>query len=121
MNTDHTSILREALRREFTCANGKRLVSEADIDEFIATVHALRDRADGLSPDEQIRRNPALALDDAEKNFDRRAVIAELLRWMKCPEAARGKSYYVPDDHPSGLGGQTIYVPKDFPLPCATK
>jgi len=121
MTTKPEPTLRDVLLREFTCANGKRLVSDADIDEFIAEIHALRERVEGLSPEEQIRRNPEWALDDAEQNFDRRPMIAELLRWMRCPERARGKSYYVPDEHPSVLAGMTIYVPADFPLPSATK
>jgi len=61
---------------------------------------------------------PDTAIDgkDRHKLIDE-AVIALLLHWMLDPAVARGKNHFVPPGHPSGLGGRTIYVPANFPLP----
>jgi len=59
--------------------------------------------------------SPALALDDCGyevfENFDE---IVCLLHWVQDPKAACGKDFFVPDGHPSGLGGRHIRVPWDF-------
>jgi len=74
--------------------------------------------ASALTPEEQIKANPALALDGKKRDRLRGdEMIACLLRWMQDPAAARGRSHYVPRHHPSGLGGKVIYVPANFPLP----
>jgi len=65
-----------------------------------------------LSPEEQIKRNPALAFDDPEPPPSHEEGITELLRWFHRPEDAGGMTVYVPKDHPSGFGGSTVYIPK---------
>jgi len=124
MDEMNASELREALRQANTRADGKRVMSDAQIDADVEKIVQMRERMKPvcdehgapLPPEEQIKRNPALALDIGPA-LRRKEMITELLRWMHRPEMARGKRFYVPKNHPSGLGGLTIYVPEDFPLP----
>jgi len=123
MNEMTVSELCEALRQANTRADGKRMMSDAQIDADVQKIVQMRERMkpvcdEGgvpLAPEEQIRLKPTLALDTGPA-LRRKEMIAELLRWMHRPEAARGKRFCVPKYHPSGLGGLTIYVPEDFPL-----
>jgi len=110
--------LREVLRQSHTRSDGKVLISEVELDLLVEECQAHRQR-ERLSPEEQIRRNPALALDDTGPDTRRFDAMTTLLRWMQYPERARGLCHFVPHGHPCGLGGQTIYIPKDFPLPNA--
>jgi len=105
------SELREALRQLHTRSDGKVLVSKMELDVLVEECQAHRQRK-SLSPEEQIRRNPALAFDTPEPSSSRDEKVTELLRWFHRPEDAGGLSVYVPPGHPSGLGGQSIYIPK---------
>jgi len=103
--------LRELLRREHTRSDGKVLVSEVELDVLIEACQTHRQRK-SLSPEEQIRRNPALAFDTPEPSPNHDEKVTQLLRWFHRPEDAGGLSVYVQPGHPCGLGGQSIYIPK---------
>jgi len=113
--------LREALRQLHTRRNGEVLVSEMELrvstEETPAHEPQPDAHPDALSPEEQIRRNPELALDAPEQPPLHDDAVTRLLRWCHHPEAAQGKTFYVPKDHPSGLGGLSIYVPKSPSYP----
>jgi len=106
------SELRAALRQLHTRDNGKATVQQAQAPEQLP---------EDLSPEEQIRRNPSLALDTPAPPLTIDQIQAELLRWFERPERARGRWCDVPHGHPSGFGGQKVYIPRDFPLPGTTK
>jgi len=60
---------------------------------------------------------PELALDTCGREaLEGIHEITHLLRWLQHPEAARGKEFYIPRGHPSGLGGRHIKVPMNFPV-----
>jgi len=125
MNEMTVSELCEALRQANTRADGKRMMTDAEIDARAKAIVLMRERMKPvrdehgvpLAPEEQIKLKPALALDTPEPGLSYEEQVAELLRWMHQPEKTLGKSFYVSKNHPSGLGGLNIYVPKDFPLP----
>jgi len=106
-----TDELREMLRQLHTRSDGKVLVSEMELDVLVQKCQAQRQR-ESLSPEEQIKRNPDLAFDTPEPPSSRDEKVKQLLRWFHRPEDAGGLSVYVPPGHPSGLGGQGIYIPK---------
>jgi len=106
-----TDELREMLRQLHTRSDGKVLVSEMELDVLVKECQAHQQRK-SLSPEEQIRRNPALAFDTPEPPSSRDEKVTQLLRWFHRPEDAGGLSVYVPHGHPSGLGGHNIYIPK---------
>jgi len=118
-------VMHEALRCLHARTNGFAGVGEQEaMSELIGVLYEMEDeftpiceRHEPKEPEEEIIWHPELALDERETDSVRHEQIAELLRWCHYPEAARGRTFYVPMSHPSGLGGRTIYVPKDFPLP----
>jgi len=58
---------------------------------------------------------PSLALDDCGYEvFEDHDEIIHLLHWVQDPQTACGKDFFIPRDHPSGLGGRHIRVPWDF-------
>jgi len=109
MNKKIADQAREALRDELVRRNGKYTLSQAQLDAYVDA--AMGDGA-ALAPEEQIRRNPALALDTPERGLSYREQITELLRWFHRPEDARGKEICVPHGHPCGLGGYRYLIPK---------
>jgi len=114
------SKLRDLIRTAHIHQDDSVMITKAEVDGLIAELKALRKRLEPLPPEKQIQRNPELALDHAEVEINLVPAINELFRWMKHPERARGKNWYVPRNHPCGMGGLAIHIPKDFPLPNAT-
>jgi len=117
MDVKQKAVLREALLREYARVNDKQLVSQAQLNAY---VDAALNEGPEMTAQEWIKRNPELAFDDPEPPPSDEALITELLRWFHRPEQARGTTVHVPRGHPSGLGGYTISIPKNFPLPDAT-
>jgi len=115
------SELREALRKATTRADGKRTMSDAQIDVKVEKIVQMRERMKPvcdehgvpLAPEEQIKCKPALAFDTPEPGMSDEEKVTELLRWFHRPADALGRTVYVPEDHPSGLGGCRFYIPKD--------
>jgi len=115
--------LRDVLRQIHTCRDDTVMLGGVEMQVLAEEASAHEPQFEALPPQERIRRNPGLALDSAYEYVSLPCldeVIQELLSWFHRPEAARGRSHYVPHGHPSGLGGCTIYVPDDFPLPDET-
>jgi len=106
------SELREVLRQLRLCRDGKALFGEVELNVLVPESKAREVQPEALPPEEQIRRNPALAFDTPEPPPSHDEKVTELLRWFHRPEDAGGLSVYVPHGHPSGLGGQNIYIPK---------
>jgi len=114
MNERIVDQAREALRDELVRRNGKYTLSQAQLDAY---VDAAMGGGATLAPEEQIKRNPSLALDTFEPPPSYDEILTEFLRWFHRPQDARGKDHIVPHGHPSGLGGHRIYIPKNHPLP----
>jgi len=111
-----TDELREVLRQLRTCGNAKVLMGEVELDVLADECKAREAQSEPLSPEEQIRRHPELALDTQEPPPSHEEKVTELLRWLHRPKDARGMQFDVPHGHPSGLGGQKIYVPELWPV-----